>query len=74
MIEVASNSREIQDYYSGVTMKSSEDISPEPVRGQEIEKRAVTDFFPRNSVNRPSLTSGAAPVAEERQETSSKTR
>jgi len=42
------------------------------VRGQKIEEYAVTDLVLRNNENRPSLTSGAAPVAEERQEASSK--
>jgi len=43
----------------------------EPVRGQKIEEHAVTDLDLCNDENRPSLTSGAAPVAE-RQEVSSK--
>jgi len=53
-----------------VVIKSSGDISAEPVRGQKIEEHLVTDLDPRNDENRPSLTSGAA--AEERQEVSSK--
>ena len=42
------------------------------VRGQKIEAHAVTDLVLRNHDNRPSLTSGAAPVAEEHQGASSK--
>jgi len=54
-------------------MKSSGDISVDPVvRGQKIEEHAVTDLVLRNNENRPILTSGAAPVAEGRQEASSK--
>jgi len=51
-------------------VKSSGDISREPVTGQKIEEHVVTDLNVRNDDNRPSLTSGA--VAEERQEVSSK--
>ena len=51
-------------------MKSSEDISAEPVGGQKIEGHVVTDLYLRNDENKPSLTSGA--TAEERQEVSSK--
>ena len=53
-----------------MTVKSSGDISAEPVRGQKIEEHVVTDLNVRNDDNRPSLTSGAA--AEERQEVSPK--
>ena len=49
-------------------MKSSGDISEEPVRGQKIE--VGTDLDLRNDDNVLSLTSGAA--AEERQKVSSK--
>ena len=42
------------------------------MRGRKIEEHAVTDLVLRNHENRPSLTSGAAPVAEEHQEASSK--
>jgi len=56
--------------YCTVTVKSSGDISREPIRGQKIEEHVVTDLDVRNDDNRPSLTSGAAP--EERQEVSSK--
>jgi len=52
-----------------VAVKSSGDISAEPVRGQKIEEHVVTDLDVRNDGDRPSLTSGA--VAEERQEVSS---
>jgi len=31
-------------YHFAVTMKSSRDISAEPVRGQKIEEYAVTDL------------------------------
>jgi len=51
-----------------VAVKSSGDISAEPVRGQKIE--VGTDLDPRNDDNRPTLTSGAAAV--ERQKVSSK--
>jgi len=51
-------------------MKSSGDISAEPVRGQKIEKHVFTDVHVRTDENRPSLTTNA--VAEERQEVSSK--
>ena len=49
-----------------MAVKSSGDISAEPVKGQKIE--VGTDLDLRN--DRPSLTSGAA--TEERQEESSK--
>jgi len=49
-----------------VAVKSSGDISVEPVRGQKSEEHVVTDEDLRNDDNRPSLTSGAA--AEVRQE------
>jgi len=49
-------------------MKSSGNISAEPVTGQKIE--VGTDLDLRNDDNRPSLTNSAA--AEERQEVSSK--
>ena len=41
-------------------MKSSGDISAEPVRRQKIEEHVVTDLDERNNDNRPSLTSGSA--------------
>ena len=53
-----------------MAVKSSGDISAEPVRGHKIGEHAVTDLDVRNDENRPSLTSSA--VAEERQEASSK--
>ena len=53
-----------------VTVKSSGDISVEPVRGQKIGEHGVTDLDLCNDENRPSLTSGA--VEEECQEVSSK--
>jgi len=37
------------------------------VRGEKIEQHAVTDLVVRNNENKPSLTSGAAPVADEHQ-------
>ena len=49
-------------------VKSSGDISAEPVKAQNIE--VVTDLDLCNDDNRPSLTSSAA--GEERQEESSK--
>ena len=49
-----------------MAVKSSGDISEEPVRGQKIE--VGTDLDLRNDDNVPSLTSGAA--AEERQKVS----
>ena len=55
-----------------MAVKSSRDISAEPVRGQKIEEHVVTDLDLRNDDNRPNLTSGAA--AEERQEYHRKTR
>ena len=51
-----------------MAVKSSGDISAEPVRGQKIEEH-VTDLDLRNDDDRRSLISGAA---EERQEVSSK--
>ena len=57
-------------YYFTVAVKSSGDISAEPVRGQKIEEPVVTDLDLCNDENRPSLTSGA--VAEESQDVSSK--
>ena len=51
-------------------MKSSGDISAEPVRGQKFEEHVVTDLNLRNDENRPSLTSCAA--AEKLQDVSSK--
>jgi len=42
-----------------VPVKSSGDISAEPVRGQKIEEHVVTDLYLRSDENRPSLTSGA---------------
>ena len=53
-----------------MAVKSTGDISAEPVKGQKIEEHVVTDIDVRNDDNRPSLTSGVA--AEERQEVSSK--
>jgi len=54
-----------------VAVKSSGDISAEPVRGQKIEEGVVTDLrvYLLNDENRRSLTSGT--VAQERQEVSS---
>jgi len=57
------------DYFA-VAVKSSGDISAEPVKGQKIEEHVGIDADLRNDENRPSLTSGA--VAEERQMVSSK--
>ena len=51
-------------------MKSSEDISAEPVRGQKIED-VLTDLDLRNDENRRGLTNGA--IAEERQVSSKST-
>jgi len=53
-----------------VAVKSSGDISAEPVRGQKIEEHVVTDLDLHNDDDRHSLTSSAA--ADERQEVSSK--
>jgi len=36
-----------------VSMKSSGDISAEPVRKQKIEEHVVTDLDLRNNINRP---------------------
>jgi len=47
-------------------VKSSGDISAEPVRRQKIEEHVVTDLDARNNENRPSLT--ISTVAEERQD------
>ena len=52
-----------------MAVKSSGDISAEPVRGQKIEEHG-TDLHLRTDESRLSLASGA--VAEERQEVSSK--
>jgi len=52
-----------------VEVKSSGDISAEPVKGQKIED-FVTDLDQRNDENRPSSTSSA--VGKERQVVSSK--
>jgi len=52
-----------------VAVKSTGDISAEPVRGQKIEEHVVTDLDVRNDDDRPGLTSGA--VAEEGREVSS---
>ena len=52
-----------------MAVKSSGDISAEPVRRQKVEEYVVTDLDLRNDENRPSLSCGA--VAEERQEVSS---
>jgi len=57
--------KKYSSYYFTVAVKSSGDISTEPVRGQKIEEHLVTDLDLRNDENRPSLTSGT--VAEERQ-------
>ena len=51
-------------------MKSSGDISAEPIRGQKIEEHVVTALDVRNDENIPSLISSA--VAEERQDELSK--
>jgi len=51
-------------------VKSSGDISAEPVGGQKIEEHVVTDLDLRNDDNSPRSTSGATP--EERQEVSPK--
>jgi len=53
-----------------VAVKSSGDISAEPVRGQKSKEHVVTDLNLRNDDNRPSLTSNVA--AEERQRESLK--
>jgi len=53
------------DYFT-VAVKSSGDISAEPVRGQKMEEHVVTDLDLRNDENRPSSTSST--VAEERQD------
>ena len=53
-----------------MAVKSSRDISADPVRRKKIEEHVVTDLDVRNDDNRPSLTSGAA--AEEGHEVSSK--
>ena len=46
--------------YLALAVKSSGDISAEPVKGQKIEEHVVTDLDLRNDENRPSLTSSAA--------------
>jgi len=51
-------------------VKSSRDISGEPVRAKKVEEQVITDLDLHNNGNRPSLTSDA--VAEERQGVSSK--
>jgi len=56
--------------YFTVAVKSSGDISAEPVRGQKIEEHVVTDLDLRNDENRPSSTSSA--IGEERQDVSLK--
>ena len=43
-----------------MAVKSSGDITAEPVRDQKIEEHVVTDLDLRNDDDRPSLTSGAA--------------
>jgi len=48
-----------------VAVKSTGDISAEPVTGQNTEEHVLSDLDVRNDKNRPSLTSDA--VAEERQ-------
>jgi len=48
-----------------VAVKSTGDISAEPVTGQNIEEHVATDLDLRIDKNRPSLTSSV--VAEERQ-------
>jgi len=53
-----------------VAVKSSGDISADPVGRQKIEEHVVTHVDARKDDNRPSLTSG--PAAEDRQEASSK--
>jgi len=62
--EIATKPRNIQVTFT-VAVKSSGDISAEPVRGQKSEEHVVTDLDGRNDENRPSLTSA---VAEERQD------
>ena len=62
--------KEHSSEYFTVAVKSSGDISVEPVRGQKIEEHVVTDLDLRNDENRPSLTSSA--VAEERHDVKSK--
>ena len=46
-----------------VSVKSSGDISAEPVRGQKIEEHVVTELDQHNDENKPGLANGA--VAEE---------
>ena len=53
-----------------MAVKSSGDISAEPVRGQKIEEHVGIDLDVHNDEIRPSLTSGA--LAEERQDVLSK--
>jgi len=59
-------------YYFTVAVKSSGDISAEPVKGQKTEEHVVTYLDVRNDDNSPRLISDSA--AEERQEVPSKTR
>jgi len=44
---------------------SKKSLETTAVRGQKIEEHAVTDLVLGNNESKPSLTSGAAPVAEE---------
>jgi len=53
-----------------VAVKSSGDISAEPVRGQKVDEHVVTDLDLPTDENRPILTNSS--VAEERQQVSSK--
>ena len=61
--------KKLSSYYFTVAVKSSGDISAEPVKGQKIEEHVVTGLDLSSDENRPSLTSGA--VAEERPDVSS---
>jgi len=56
--------KKLSSYYFTVAVKSSGDISAEPVKGQKIEEHVVTGLDLSSDENRPSLTSGA--VAEKR--------
>jgi len=56
--------KKLSSYYFTVAVKSSGDISAEPVNGQKIEEHVVTGLDLSSDENRPSLTSGA--VAEKR--------
>ena len=69
--EVATKSREIQDCYFTVAVKSSGDISEEPEEDSKARNKLWQSISTHNDENRPSLTSGAATVAE-LQEVSSK--